>query len=163
MALRAAGWRDIPALAEVEEAAFADDPWGEASLWAELARRPRRHYVVAEVDAPGEGEPGRAGAVLGYAGVDLGGDLADVMTLAVRPQARGLGLGARLLEHLHDQARRSGAAAMMLEVRADNAAARSLYDAHGYAVVHTRRGYYRSADAPPVDALVMRKELVRGG
>ena len=146
--LREAGWRDIPRLADVERAAFADDPWDEPTLWAELAQRPRRHYVVAD---DGSGENG----LQGYAGLDLGGDVADVMTVAVHPEARGTGLGARLLEHLHAVARSAGADGIMLEVRADNGAARGLYDTRGYQVVHTRPRYYRGG----VDALVMRKEL----
>ena len=44
----------------------------------------------------------------------------------------------------------------MLEVRADNTAARSLYDHSGYVVLSTRRRYYQPGD---VDALVMRKTL----
>ena len=61
---------------------------------------------------------------------------------------------------MHDRAGTAGATSVMLEVRADNEPARGLYAAHGYSVVHTRRGYYRSVEgAPAVDALVMRKEL----
>jgi ribosomal-protein-alanine N-acetyltransferase len=46
----------------------------------------------------------------------------------------------------------------MLEVRADNAAARALYDRAGYVVLSTRRRYYQPGD---VDALVLRKTLPR--
>lgn len=146
--LREAGWRDIPLLASVERQAFPDDPWDEPTFWAELAQRPRRHYVVADAGS-GTAEP------QGYAGLDLGGDVADVMTVAVHPDARGTGLGAQLLDHLHQRARAAGAHGMMLEVRADNTPARALYDTRGYRVVHTRPRYYRGG----VDALVMRKEL----
>lgn len=152
--VRCAGWRDIPAMADVEQAAFPDDPWTTATLWAELALRPRRCYVVAAGGAGG----GRT--TLGYAGLDLAGDVADVMTVAVHPDARGRGLGGLLLERLHERARAAGATDMMLEVRADNSVGRRLYDTRGYRVVHTRRGYYRTVGGPPVDALVMRKELV---
>lgn len=149
--LRPATWRDIPAMARLEQVAFAADPWDEASLWAELAQRPRRNYVVAEADSG----PG----LLGYAGLDLAGDVGDVMTVVVDPVARGRGVGALLLAHLHDLADAAGAGAMMLEVRADNDAARHLYDTRGYHLIHTRPGYYRGGDGPAVDALVMRKEL----
>lgn len=153
--LREADWRDLATLAEIEQRAFPDDAWSEASLWAELAQRPRRTYLVAEHDDPGGGCP-----VLGYAGLDLAGDVADVMTLAVAPAARGRGVGDRLLEALHTRARAQGAQGVLLEVRADNAPARGLYGTRGYAVVHTRRGYYRDPlGGPAVDALVMRKEL----
>lgn len=174
MRLREATWRDLAAMARLEESCFPHDAWSGATFWAELAQRPRRSYWVA-VDDVQDGDDVRDGdhvqdgdhaqgrdEVVGYAGLDVAGDLADVMTVAVDPRRRGAGLGARLLEALHARARDAGAGAVLLEVRADNEAALSLYAAHGYRVVRTRRGYYRSTGgAPPVDALVMRKELVR--
>lgn len=158
--LREADWRDLTTMAELESEIFTDDPWSEASMWAELAQRPRRAYLVAQ-----EGEeagPGRA--LLGYAGLDLAGDVADVMTVAVAPRARGRGVGATLLSALHDLARDVGATSVMLEVRADNEAALRLYQTRNYAVVHTRKGYYRDpSGGPALDALIMRKELDEDG
>jgi ribosomal-protein-alanine N-acetyltransferase len=72
-------WRDIPALAALEREVYPDDAWSEESWWAELAHRPRREYVLAE-DADGN--------VAGYAGMDHGGDVSDIMTVAVTPAAR---------------------------------------------------------------------------
>ena len=94
--------------------------------------------------------------MIGYAGLDHGGDVADIMTVAVTPAARGHGLGRRLLDELEARAAARRAASVMLEVRADNAAAIGLYERAGYAVVSTRRRYYQPGD---VDALVMRKNL----
>ncbi len=165
MRLREATWRDLAQMSALETRCFPHDAWSEATFWAELAQRPRRSYWVAVEQASGPPADGRAPdaeRVVGYAGVDVAGDLADVMTVAVDPGRRGSGLGTRLLEVLHTRAAEAGADAVLLEVRADNHAARSLYAAHGYVVVRTRGGYYRSADGtPPTDALVMRKELVR--
>ncbi len=155
MTVREATWRDLSAMARLEQRCFPHDAWSEATFWAELAQRPRRCYWVAVDDAHDGGE------VVGYAGLDVAGDLVDVMTVAVDPRRRGSGLGTRLLETMHGRAEDAGARAVLLEVRADNHGARSLYAARGYQVVRTRPGYYRSAGgAPPVDALVMRKELV---
>lgn len=152
MRLREATWRDLAAMAALEVSCFPHDAWSPATFWSEMAQRPRRTYWVA-VDADGE--------VRGYAGLDVGGDVADVMTVAVDPARRGAGLGASFLETMHARAADAGATSVLLEVRADNGPARSLYARHGYDVVHTRRGYYRSTDGTPaVDALVMRKELV---
>lgn len=152
--MRPADWRDIPAMGALERAAFVSDPWDETSLWAELAMRPRRYYLVAtaaeEAPAP----------VLAYAGADLGGEVADVMTVAVHPDARGQGLGALLLDRLHQRARTDGAGTMALEVRADNAVARRLYAGRGYQVIRTRAGYYRSDQGEAVDALVLQKSLI---
>lgn len=144
--LRDVHWTDIEQLARLERELFADDAWSQQTWWAELAGRPRRDYV-AEVEGA---------EVLGYAGLDHGSDVADVMTIAVAPSARGRGLGRRLLDELETRARAGRAASVMLEVRADNAAAIGLYDRAGYTVVSTRRRYYQPGD---VDALVMRKIL----
>lgn len=139
-------WTDIPSLAALEVELFADDAWSEATWWAELAGRPRRSYVVEE----------DGGALLAYGGVDLGGEVADVMTVAVAPAAQGRGLGRAVLDELVARARADHAAYLMLEVRADNSAARNLYERNGFEVLTVRRRYYQPGD---VDALVMRRTL----
>jgi ribosomal-protein-alanine N-acetyltransferase len=153
MVLREVRWQDIPELAALEAALFAGEAWSEATWWRELAGRPRRHYVV---ETSGSGADARE-AVVGYGGLDLSGDVADVMTLAVSPGARRRGVGARLLKELIQVARSRGARRLMLEVRADNGAARALYEARGFTVLRVRPRYYQPGD---VDALVMRLDLV---
>ena len=144
--LRDVHWTDIEQLARLDQELFADDAWSEQTWWAELAGRPRRDYVAGVEGAE----------VIGYAGLDHGGEVADVMTVAVTPAARGRGLGWRLLDELEVRAAARRAASVMLEVRADNTSAIGLYERAGYAVVSTRRRYYQPGD---VDALVMRKSL----
>ena len=139
-------WTDIPALAALERELFAHDAWSEPTWWAELAGRPRRDYVALAA----------ADGVLGYAGLDHGGEVADVMTIAVAPRAQGRGLGRLLLAELERRARARGAAYVILEVRADNVAALGLYERAGFVVLSTRRRYYQPGD---VDAIVMRKSL----
>jgi len=146
LVLRDMTWQDIPALAALEPTLFADDAWSEQTWWAELAARPRRCYVVGE----------RRGAVVGYAGVDRHGEVADVMTVAVAPDAQGQGLGLRLMDWLVDAARSGGAQHLMLEVRADNGAAQRLYSRMGFEMLTVRRRYYQPGD---VDAHIMRLHL----
>jgi [ribosomal protein S18]-alanine N-acetyltransferase len=148
--LREVHWADIPVLAVLERELFAHDAWSEPTWWAELAGRPRRDYVVV---ADGDG-------LLGYAGLDHGGEVADVMTIAVAPRAQGRGLGRLLLTALEERATARGAGHVMLEVRADNAAALGLYERSGFTVLSTRRRYYQPGD---VDAIVMRKSLPERG
>ena len=144
--MREMHWRDLPALAALEPVLFADDPWSEQTWWAELAGRPRRSYVVGE----------QGGAVVGYAGLNHGGEIVDVMTIAVAPAAQGQGLGAVLMDWLIDEARRGGAEHLMLEVRANNVAAQRLYTKAGFAMMTVRRRYYQPGD---VDAHIMRLNL----
>ena len=146
LVLREMTWRDIPALTALEPALFADDAWSEQTWWAELAGRPRRSYVVAE----------QGGVVVGYAGVDRHGEVADVMTIAVATEAQGQGLGSLLMDWLIDAARCGGAEHLMLEVRADNTAAQRLYSKRGFAMLTVRRRYYQPGD---VDAHIMRLHL----
>ena len=146
LVLRKMTWRDIPALTALEPALFADDAWSEQTWWAELAGRPRRSYVVAE----------QGGVVVGYAGVDRHGEVADVMTIAVAPAAQGQGLGSLLMDWLIDAARYGGAEHLMLEVRADNTAAQQLYSKMGFAMLTVRRRYSQPGD---VDAHIMRLHL----
>ncbi|GAB78040.1 ribosomal-protein-alanine N-acetyltransferase [Austwickia chelonae] len=144
--LRVMRWQDIPVLAGMEAELFHHDAWSENTWWSELAGRPRRTYVV------GEDEEG----ICGYAGLDLGGEVADVMTVAVAPRAQGRGYGRMLLDWLMSTARHAGARYLMLEVRADNDAAIGLYETAGFMRLSVRRRYYQPGD---VDAYIMRKEL----
>jgi ribosomal-protein-alanine N-acetyltransferase len=146
---RALSWTDIPGLVELERRLFAHDAWTATTWWAELAARPRRDYVVLLT----------GGDIVGYGGLDLGGEVADVMTLAVAPEAQGTGLGAELLELMASRAREAGAAYLLLEVRDDNEPAKALYARAGFEVVTVRRRYYQPGD---VDALVMRLRLGDG-
>ena len=146
MTLREMTWRDIPVLAALEPELFAHDAWSEQTWWAELAGRPRRSYVVGE----------RGGDLVGYAGVDRGGEVADVMTIAVVPAAQGQGFGTVLMDWLIVAARRGGAEHLMLEVRADNVAAQRLYSKMGFVMLTVRRKYYQPGD---VDAHIMRLHL----
>jgi ribosomal-protein-alanine N-acetyltransferase len=148
--LREMHWRDIDALVELDAMLFTDDAWSAQTWWAELAERPAREYVVAA----------GAGGVTAYGGVALAGDTADVMTIAVVPQARGQGLGDAILTELEARALRRGATHALLEVRADNRSAQRLYARHGWRELHRRARYYQPGD---VDALVLGKALRERG
>lgn len=145
-AVRELSWDDIPELVRMDSEMFPSDAWSEASWWGELAGRPRRDYVVVE----------REGELAAYGGIDHGGQIADLMTIAVAPGHRGSGVGGDLLSELERRAADGGAEALILEVRADNEPAKALYERRGYVVLTVRRGYYQPGN---VDALVMRKML----
>lgn len=146
MALREMRWTDIEELAALERELFPHDSWAEGTWWQELAGRPRRDYLVEE----------DAGGIAGYAGLDLGGEVADIMTIAVAPRAQGRGVGGRLLAALVERAARDGAEYLMLEVRDDNAPARALYERAGFELLTTRRRYYQPGG---VDAHILRRTL----
>ncbi|MBY0338017.1 MAG: GNAT family N-acetyltransferase [Acetobacteraceae bacterium] len=82
-------------------------------------------------------------------------DEAEILTLAVVPEARRQGVATALVEAACAAALLAGARVMFLEVAEDNGAARALYAALGFAVAGRRRGYY----GPGRDALLLRAAL----
>ena len=94
---------------------------------------------------------GDAGFLLGRA---VAGE-AELLTLAVAPESRRLGLGRKLVARFHYQARLRGAEQAFLEVSAANAAAISLYESSGFHAAGRRRNYYLAEDGGRVDAILM--------
>ncbi|SFS34267.1 GNAT family N-acetyltransferase [Brevundimonas viscosa] len=82
-------------------------------------------------------------------------DEAEILTLAVRPSARGQGLGGELTAEGLARARARGAERAFLEVAEDNAAARALYARLGFSEVGRRRGYYGGPEGRRRDALLL--------
>ena len=84
---------------------------------------------------------------------------AEVLTLAVEPFARRIGVGRRLVQGFLTQARDRDALSAFLEVSAQNQAAISLYHKAGFSEVGRRARYYKSPMGNPVDAVVMARAL----
>ncbi|HEY3354811.1 MAG TPA: GNAT family N-acetyltransferase [Polyangia bacterium] len=80
---------------------------------------------------------------------------AELLRIGVRPEARGQGVGARLLAGCEAALAGAGIRRLFLEVRAGNAAARALYAAGGWAPCGRRARYYPDGE----DAILYRKEL----
>jgi ribosomal-protein-alanine N-acetyltransferase len=143
-------WWDLDGVLALEQVAFAGErPWSVEQLWGELAGVPdTRVYVVA----------GAATEVTGYGGLSVGPDSGDLLTLAVRPDARRHGVGRTLLAHLLAEAARRRLREVLLEVRADNEPALGLYRSVGFTRVGQRRGYY----ADGTDGWVLRRRVGDG-
>ncbi|SLN46039.1 ribosomal-protein-alanine N-acetyltransferase [Pseudoruegeria aquimaris] len=84
---------------------------------------------------------------------------AELLTIAVAPEARRAGHGRALLAAFEAAARAAGARTAFLEVDAENAPALGLYLSNGYGESGRRKGYYRHADGHRSDALVLSKAL----
>lgn len=84
---------------------------------------------------------------------------AELLTLAVAPEARRRGIARALVAAFLAEAAARGAETAFLEVAADNAPAEALYRAAGFAQAGRRRGYYARPPQPPLDALVMARPL----
>ena len=137
----------INALMPHERAMFGTEAWTASGYRTELADTDRRYYLVALASTD---------ELLGWAGVMVIADSAEILTVGGIPTARRRGIARQLLAGLLAEARRRGAVEAFLEVRVDNVAAQALYARDGFAQVGVRRGYY---DGGLVDAVVMRREL----
>lgn len=160
--LRPATLEDVEEIAFAELELFPDEAWSVFQLAEEIEHPDRRYVVAVEGEAEpvrspdGRTLPSRGGRLLGYAGIMLAGDLADLHTIGARRE--GEGIGRALLAWCEEQARRGGAERMLLEVREDNTRARAVYAAAGYREIGRRRGYYRIRGRR-IDALVMERTL----
>ncbi len=122
------------------EAGIFSDAWSEAALCAHLAS-PLSFSLILCMD----------GAPVGYllaAGVPPESEL---YRIAVLPEWRGTHAGYALLAAYLGTASTEGYDRFFLEVRASNTPARRLYEKAGYAVIGTRRHYYKD---PKEDAVL---------
>jgi N6-L-threonylcarbamoyladenine synthase len=146
--IREATLLDLPEIMKLELASFANDAWPEETFHSELAAK-HTYYIVAF-----HGEE-----LVGYSGLSklAGSDQADIQTIAVRQDKRGLGIGRKLMDALTLEAKNRGAKEIFLEVRADNPIAQKLYKLFGFKQIGTRKKYYQPDG---VDAFIMKTDLI---
>lgn len=126
---------DLDEVMEIEAESFVE-PWSRA-LFTEEIVQPTRRYLIAL-----EGE-----TVCGYGGIMLVGEDAHLVTLAVAPGHRELGVASRLMVDLVETARRHAVRHLTLEVRESNEAALELYRKFGFEPAGVRKAYYKTEDA----------------
>ena len=139
---------DLEQLVQIERAC-AEAPHCSDAVWRSL------------LEANGDGL--RCVLVAGEAGfVVLGGygEVAELESVVVAPEQRRHGLARALCLAAMQWARAHGARTMMLEVRAGNGAARSLYASLGFVEQGVRKGYYRE---PVEDAVLLSARLMDEG
>ena len=96
--------------------------------------------------------------IVGFLGAWYAADEAHVITVGVRREYRGRGVGELLLIAVIEQARARGASIVTLEVRPSNLAARNLYAKYGFDATGVRKGYYVDDRE---DALIMTAGPIR--
>ena len=85
-------------------------------------------------------------------------DQAEIITIAVDPDHRGLGIGHKLTEQIFTNLRANGVEVLFLEVAEDNLSAIALYKKCGFNPIGKRPAYYRRGGGR-VAALTFRKDL----
>lgn len=133
---------DVPAVYEIEVASFPV-PWTLDSFYYEVHENQYAHYVLA-VDANG--------SIIGFCGMWMVIDAAQITNVAVIEGARGRGIGEGLMREAMQIARLHGMEVMTLEVRVTNTVAQNLYRKLQLQDGGIRKGYYTDNGE---DALVM--------
>jgi ribosomal-protein-alanine N-acetyltransferase len=148
--LRVATPDDLDTIMALETSTFASDAWSADSMSSEL-RSEHTYYLFAFDSSSPK-------VLAGYGGLlaPQGSGDGDIQTLAVAESARRNGLGRTLVTALVAEAAARGATQVFLEVRADNPAARALYDSLGFEQIAIRENYYQPDG---VDAQIMRVTL----
>ncbi len=178
-ALAVRGWRHEPGAqvlwTAVRELGPSDSvPATAADAWLEIEEAPGAAYrAVQAVTSPGVEAwaaaradalqaaglvpwhlllrtPDGDGLAAGLAVFDPPSGLVGLFSLATRPDARGRGLGSRLIREALRRSRSAGALGAYLQVDARNEAARRLYLRLGFRPHHAY--HYRRAPTAPDDA-----------
>ncbi len=143
MRIRPATPADIPGMRQLEAQAGTAAHWTEEQYQSLFSPEPRRIALVFDND-------GVQGFVVGR---QIGPEW-ELENIVIGERGRGYGF---LLLHVFLIALRiHGGEAVFLEVRASNAAARHLYEKHGFTETGRRRIYYLD---PQEDAILYRKDL----
>ena len=132
---------DVQAAHELDKLSFTL-PWPERSLRFEVTDNPSARCWVAELDD----------RLVGMLVLWMIVDEAHIATLATHPDFRRQGIAEQLLLTVLEKAYTEGARSALLEVRAGNEAALTLYRKYGFEVVGRRERYYKDNNE---DAVLM--------
>lgn len=142
--IRLAEEKDISLIAEIERECFTT-PETENTV-REVVGSPVYEAYVSELD----------GEVVGHTiTMSICGE-EDILSVAVRPSFRRLGIGKMLMDNIIARAVANENTDIFLEVRKSNVAAISLYERCGFEKVGERKNFY---DLPREDAVLMKKSL----
>ena len=137
---------DLDAVMEIERRAYPF-PWTRG-IFRDCLRAGYPAWVLEE-----------GGVLSGYGLLSIAVGEAHILNLCSAPEARGRGLGRRMLRLLLQQARGRAVQRVFLEVRPSNTGAIALYHAEGFNEIGRRPRYYPAANGRE-DAIVMALELL---
>ena len=121
---------DASYLAELDIKCFAV-PWSEKSF-REECENPHATYFVAKID----------GKIVGYGGVWIVADEAQITNIAVHPDYRKKKIASEILEEILSLSQ--DAERIILEVRESNVPAIGLYEKYGFEKAGIRKNFYHS-------------------
>tara|TARA_Y100000052_G_scaffold22006_1_gene22494 strand:+ start:96207 stop:96698 length:492 start_codon:yes stop_codon:yes gene_type:complete len=116
----------------------------------DVSSDPVRWGVYAEIEEEGP---------IGVAVMLDTGDDSELLTIAVHPAYRAIGIGRYLLQFVEETAIGRGRSRILLDVAADNPDAIGLYTSEGYGRSGSRKAYYDRGDGLKIDAIQMTKPI----
>lgn len=122
---------DIPYVMQIDENSFTS-PWSRDIYIQELEKNDFAHYFVLIKNHK----------IVGYIGMWLVIDDAQITNIAVEPNYRGHGLGEKLFAFALAFAFKNGAKQLSLEVRVTNNIAQNMYRKFGLKYGGIRKNYY---------------------
>lgn len=126
----------LPEVVAIEQASFSD-PWSEGMFRQELEEDPGKYSIVLTLNS----------RVIGYGLGWLVLDEFHLGNLAIRPDLKGRGYGALILERMVEAVKKKGCRTASLEVRASNVTAINLYHKYNFKEIAVRKKYYQDEDA----------------
>ena len=144
--IRRASATDLQDLLAIEQASEQAPHWSPSQWLAALSDEAGKELMRATFVAEGEG------GVAGFAVASRAADLAELESVVVSESERCKGIGKALCRQVMEWSRNIGASELVLEVRASNAVALTLYGSLGFIEQGRRREYYRH---PTEDAVLM--------
>lgn len=133
--IRPMNQNDVDQVRNIDKLSFTL-PWPATSYYFELQNSHARSWV-AEITVQ-NGQKNLIGMLVLWLIVDE----AHIGTIAIHPDYRHHGFGARLLRHAIKSVQAEGADMIYLEVRRGNLTAQALYNKFGFELSGVRRGYY---------------------
>ncbi len=95
------------------------------------------------------------GKIVGFAGIKIVFEDADLMNIVVKKDCRNQQIGSFLLQYLFSYSKNHDITSIMLEVNEKNFSAISLYKKFGFEQIGIRKNYYYNKD----NAIIMKKIL----
>lgn len=132
---------DIDTVYTIEKNSYST-PWTKEIFYNELMNNAHAFYAVIAYQ----------GDIVGYAGMWVVYDDAQITTIAIDPAFRGKRLGKQLFRYMLQTAYRLEVARLSLEVRVSNVVAQNMYRKFGLVPGGVRKGYYTDNNE---DAIVM--------
>lgn len=135
--------RNLEDIYEIELASFKD-PYPLNLLKAILEENPDGCFIAKH-----------RGRVVGYVAASISAKVAHVISVAVKPENRGRGIGEKLLGRLLEELKYKGITMIFLEVRVSNKAAINLYRKLGFRESRRIPRYYLDRE----DCIMFMKKL----